>query len=116
MTVLDITAFGRPLVYNGKNIRDEHDVTTARFTTDSWAAFGRTHNPNPDLGFLDSRDFTNTSWEMCQADEWEPVTKKYDGVSLRLMQWPSYQEPLHTFTTPEQRDALGLSIDYYESK
>lgn len=77
---------------------------------DSFAAFARAHDPNPDPALLRARGYDSTLRELEAAGKWEPATKGRE--TMRVLQWPSYQGP---FRELPQCEALGLGLDYYLS-
>ena len=102
------------IVFNGLPLRDQYDVPMEQFTVDTWSAFARTFNPNPDLAYLEARGFTNTTMEIRKSGSpWTPVTT--DSLALRLMEYPSMQEPFGIYDGQTECRALGFGIDYYET-
>jgi hypothetical protein len=100
------------LLFNGLPPRDEFDIPMSQFTVDTWSSFARTHDPTPDLRFLQARGFTNTTTEILRSLPWEQVS---DGQRrLRLMQYPSLEEPFGIYDGQVECEALGFGIDYYE--
>ena len=63
---LDYT-FGT-LPYLGLPDRDGLDVPMSQYIVDTWSSFARTYDPNPNVNWLDSRGFTNTS-ETIRVDQ-----------------------------------------------
>lgn len=103
------------LAFNGLPARDENDIPFEQFAVDTWAAFVRTYNPNPDVGYLKARGFSNTLKEVQKGgSKWAPVTP--GKQTLRLLEWPSVQEPFLVYSSQAQCDDLGLPLDYYERK
>ncbi|KAK8090143.1 hypothetical protein PG997_005104 [Apiospora hydei] len=96
------------LARQGLPLRDEHDLPFEQFVLDSFAAFARTHDPNPDLGFLRARGYAHTIRQMQMAGRWAPATK--GAMTTRTLQWPSHQRP---FGELPQCESLGLGLDYY---
>lgn len=97
------------LARQGLPMRDEHDLPFEQFVLDSFAAFARTYDPNPDPGFLEARGFRNTLDELDVAGRWLPATG--GNMTKRTLQWPSIQTP---FEELEQCASIGLGIDYYQ--
>lgn len=101
------------LAFNGLPPRDDYDIPTSQFAVDTWAAFVRTYNPTPDPAFLASRGFTNTSAEIARSGkQWVPVQDSQ--LALRLMEYPSTNEPFAVYGGRDECDTLGLPINYYE--
>jgi hypothetical protein len=53
--------------------RDENDIPFSQYVVDSWTSFARTGNPNPEMGFLEARGFTNTTRLVTQAGTWNSL-------------------------------------------
>lgn len=96
------------LARQGLPLRDEHDLPFEQYVLDSFAAFARTYDPNPDLAFLRARGYANTIRQVQRAGPWVPATR--DELTMRTLQWPSFQGP---FVEAPQCEALGLGLDYY---
>lgn len=112
------------VAYQGLPDRDGNDIPMAQMTLDRWAAFARTHDPNPDLAFLAARGFTNTTAEVARSGKWDKVGKSgagdtgdtnTGGQTLRVMQWPSFESSFEFHSSHAQCAALGFPLDYYES-
>ena len=102
------------LLFNGLPPRDDFDIPMSQFTLDTWSSFARTHNPTPDLRFLQARGFTNTTTEILRSLPWEQVG---DGRRrLRLMQYPSLEEPFGIYDGQVECEDLGFGIGYYERR
>ena len=101
------------LLFNGLPPRDEYDIPMSQFTVDTWSSFARTHDPTPQLSFLQARGFVNTTAEILRSSQpWEQVR---DGKrTLRLMQYPSLEEPFGVYDGQVECRALGFGVDYYE--
>lgn len=97
------------IAFQGLPFRDEFDLPFEQMVLDSWAAFARTYNPNPDQAFLQARGYTNTSAILKAKGTWEPATK--GKLTLRALAWPPYQG---TFRETAQCSAIGLPLTYYE--
>lgn len=65
---------------------DDLDIPFSQFTLDSWTAFARSHNPNPDDYFLAVRGYVNTTSMLLRSGRWESVRK--DELVLRQLQAP----------------------------
>ena len=103
------------LLFNGLPPRDEYDIPMSQFAVDTWSAFARTYDPTPDLAFLNARGFTNTSAEIAKSGRpWSPVVAG-EPLELRLMEYPSAEEPFGIYDGQDQCRALGFPINYYES-
>jgi hypothetical protein len=92
----------------GISLRDSNDLPFEQFVVDSWAAFGRNYDPNPDPGFLEVRGYVNTTAELKTAGLWEPVVR--GKFTLREMQWPSLQME---FPYGPQCSVVGFPLDYF---
>jgi carboxylesterase type B len=90
--------------------RDGKDTAFERFMLDSFTAFARTRDPNPDAGFLAARGFDSTSEALkASGGRWEPTA---DGkTTMRVLDWPSYQAP---FRELDQCEGLGLGLGYFD--
>ncbi|KAJ7111819.1 cholinesterase [Mycena epipterygia] len=88
--------------------RDEHDLPFSEVIADSWTAFARTYNPNPDPAFLEARGFATTAAALKQWGLWEDVTSR---VPVRLLAWPSRGSG---WIEQEQCNVLGFPLDFYE--
>ncbi|KAI1771328.1 alpha/beta-hydrolase [Hypoxylon cercidicola] len=93
----------------GLPMRDDADLPFEQFVLDSFGAFARSFDPNPDRAFLEARGYESTLRELEQAGAWLPATAD-DPTTMRTLQWPSFQGP---FPEAPQCEALGLGIDYY---
>ncbi|XXH05140.1 hypothetical protein Hte_011565 [Hypoxylon texense] len=93
----------------GLPMRDEFDLPFEQFILDSFSAFARSFDPNPDTAFLEARGYTSTLQELESAGTWQPVTAE-DLTTMRTLQWPSFQA---SFPEAPQCESLGLGIDYY---
>ncbi|KAK4548367.1 hypothetical protein LTR36_010238 [Oleoguttula mirabilis] len=102
------------IVFNGQPLRDEDDIPMSQFIVDTWSAFARTYDPNPDPTYLDARGFTNTTMEMERSgSKWLPVTG--ESRTLRLLEYPSSQQSFGIYDGQVECQALGFGIDYYET-
>lgn len=81
------------------------DADLSRLTLDSFAAFARAADPNPDAAFLAARGFAAADDD---AARWEP--SRAGELTMRVFDWPSYQAP---FRELPQCEGLGLGLDYY---
>lgn len=100
------------------------DLEFEQFVLDSWAAFIRTGDPNPEKGFLVARGYKSTLeqvWGDKERSEraggargWVPSTGSNDDdveLTMRVLDWPSsYQSG---FREREQCKGLGLGLEYY---
>ncbi|EMD64832.1 hypothetical protein COCSADRAFT_25820 [Bipolaris sorokiniana ND90Pr] len=69
----DLTTVFGTVVPQGRPLRDDYDIPFSQFVLDSWTAFARTGDPNPDPAFLKARDFTNTTVMLEVQGTWGPV-------------------------------------------
>lgn len=92
----------------GRPPRDQHDVPFSQYLLDTWTAFGRTRDPNPDLGFLRARAYANTSRVVQMVGAWTPVGTQ--EPKARVLDVRPRDE---RFREQEQCDVLGLPLGYY---
>ncbi|KAF2236933.1 carboxylesterase from carbohydrate esterase, partial [Viridothelium virens] len=97
------------IIRSGLPQRDADDIPFSQYILDSWTSFARTHNPNPDIGYLIARGYGNTIHQIQTAGVWEPFNTSQP--SYRQLQWPSIQMPLND---GPQCQALGFPLDYYD--
>lgn len=97
------------ILFNGQAFRDENDLPFEQFVVDTWAAFARTYDPNPDPELLQARGYANTSRVVRETGRWVPATK--GDLTLRALKWPPYQAG---FRDGEQCEGLGLPLTYFE--
>jgi len=102
------------LIYNGLPVRDQFDIPVSQFMLDSWTAFARTGNPNPDVRFLEAREFVNTTRAIEAGGAWKAVNE--NDLTPRLIQHPPVQEGFGIYGGQEQCQALGFPIDDYEAE
>lgn len=103
------------ILFNGQPLRDDNDIPMSQFTVDTWSAFARTYDPNPDPAYLEARGFANTTAELQRSgSKWMPVTS--DSLTLRLLEYPSSQESFGIYDGQAECRALGFGIDYFESQ
>ncbi|KAK3374995.1 Alpha/Beta hydrolase protein [Podospora didyma] len=98
------------LARQGLPMRDEGDLPFEQYVLDSFAAFIRGYDPNPDHGWLKARGYESTlALVTTENGKWVPSTA--DTRTLRALDWPvSRQGP---FRELEQCEGLGLGLDYY---
>ncbi|KAK4554546.1 hypothetical protein LTR86_008400 [Recurvomyces mirabilis] len=102
------------VIFNGLPHRDDNDIPMSQFIVDTWSAFARTYNPTPEMAYLQARGFTNTTAELQRSGStWRPVSE--GGLTLRLLEYPSVEEPFSVYDGQPECVALGFPIDYYES-
>lgn len=78
---------------------------------DTWTAFGRTYNPNPDPSFLKSRGYTTSAAAFAKQSKWEQATKSsLRGTPLRILEVPSKMDG---FRELPQCDFLGFSLNHF---
>ena len=97
----------------GLPMRDAGDLPFEQFVLDSFAAFIRTGDPNPDRGYLEAKGYEETLAMVKRAGKWVPATKK-GGMGLRVLDWPKVK--MSGFREAEQCEALGLGLKYFEKK
>ncbi|KAL2129908.1 hypothetical protein VTI74DRAFT_7151 [Chaetomium olivicolor] len=96
----------------GLPMRDGGDLEFEQFVLDSFAAFVRTGDPNPDKGYLRARGYEGTlrMVERSGAGKWEPSRK--GKMTLRVLDWPRTWQS--GFREVSQCEAVGLGLGYYE--
>lgn len=97
------------ILFNGQPFRDHNDVPFEQFSVDTWSAFARTYDPNPDPKYLEARGYTNTTEVVNKAGEWVPASK--GNLTLRALTWPPYQTG---FKEEDQCAGVGLPLTYWE--
>ncbi|KAL6306366.1 carboxylesterase from carbohydrate esterase [Sparassis latifolia] len=91
--------------------RDAEDLPFMQTTLDTWTAFARTYDPNPDPLYLAVRGYWTSFGQLAQQAQWLPVTNKtLDTTPLRTLQWPSY---MTEFAEQAQCEFLGYPLDYF---
>jgi hypothetical protein len=91
--------------------RDANDLPFMQMSMDTWTAFARTYNPNPDPAFLQARGYTTSASAFANESKWEPVTKSnLNGSPLRILEVPSKMDG---FRELPQCDFLGFSLDHF---
>jgi carboxylesterase type B len=95
-------------IREGRQPRDKDDVPFSQYIMDSWAAFGRTKNPNPALGFLGARGFANTTAWI--TTPWKPV--KASQPRLRVLDMKTGDAG---FGELRQCNVLDIPLDYYSA-
>jgi Carboxylesterase family len=89
--------------------RDGKDVPYMQLVMDYWSAFAHNRDPNPDKEYLMARGYWNTISQIEAVGPWE---EEKTGLATRLLQWNGRQEAVQQ---KAQCDALGLSLDYFET-
>lgn len=97
------------IAFQGLPERDEYDLPFEQYALDSFTSFVRTHDPNPDEGFLIARGYSNTSSELEQAGAWRPAKK--GDLTMRALNWPSYED---AFREEPQCDGIELPWAYWQ--
>ncbi|KAF2437823.1 cholinesterase [Karstenula rhodostoma CBS 690.94] len=95
-------------IREGRQPRDQEDIPFSQYLLDTWTAFGRTKHPNPDLGFLQARGFTNTSAVVKKITPWKPTSAR--DLKLRVLDVRPRDEG---FREVKQCEVLKLPMDYY---
>jgi carboxylesterase type B len=95
-------------IREGRQPRDQDDIPFSQYLMDTWTAFGRTKNPNPDLEFLQARGFTNTSAVVKKVAPWKPTSARES--KLRVLDVRPRDEG---FREVKQCEVLELPTDYY---
>jgi carboxylesterase type B len=100
------------IAYNGGMDRDGLDTPFSQYVLDSWTAFARNGDPNPDSGFLQARGFVNSSEIYTRTGSWDKVTG--GNVGVRLLQWEGGDRETYILGSKERCDAVGYSLDFFE--
>jgi hypothetical protein len=87
-----------------------HDLPFMQLVLDSWAAFARTHDPNPSAMFLAACEFASTAAATRRAGAWAPMTPGSD--TLRLLAWSPVQS---NFIEGPQCSLLGFPLTFYNN-
>lgn len=96
------------ILRSGKQLRDDVDLPFSQFITDSLSAFARTHNPNPTVSYLRTRNYLSTLAQIqSPGGIWQPVTAAADP--LRRLAWPSEQAPFNDIAQCKQ---LGIPLEF----
>lgn len=103
------TVFGT-VVSTGRPLRDDYDIPFSQFVLDSWSAFARTGDPNPDPAFLKARGFTNTTVMLEVQGIWDPVDVK--NPMLKALD-VGERGGMTGFREEAQCKALGFGLEYY---
>lgn len=91
--------------------RDANDLPFMQMSLDTWTAFARTFNPNPDPAFLRARGFTTSEVNFAKQEKWNPVTKSTIGEQpLRILEFPSKMDG---FRELPQCDFMGFSLNHF---
>ena len=97
-------------VRQGRQPRDQDDIPFSQYIVDTWSAFARTGNPNPDKVFLEARGFVNVTRITESAGLWKPVGK--GQKQIRVLNTVVRDEP---FRELEQCKVLGQPLEYYNN-
>ncbi|RDL31458.1 Carboxylic ester hydrolase [Venustampulla echinocandica] len=82
----------------GYTLRDENDLPFEQFTLDSWTSFARTYDPNPDVGLLKARNYSNTIAEIEKSGTWAPLSNgERNGGMVRQLQWPNTSSTIASY-------------------
>lgn len=94
----------------GLPFRDLSDLTFSRYILDTWTAFGRTFNPNPEQEWLEARGYVDTLATVKSEESWEPVRK---GSKKPLRAFTGGNSISEGWKEVEQCDLVGYPLDYY---
>ncbi|KAF3920923.1 Acetylcholinesterase [Arthrobotrys entomopaga] len=99
------------LLYSGEEPRDTFDIPFQQLIVDYWTSFIRTNDPNPDKEYLKIRGYWSTLNQIEKSGQWE----KFDSTNprVRILEWNGRQASLEG---RERCSALGLPLDYYETR
>ncbi|KAL9083789.1 MAG: hypothetical protein Q9159_005577 [Coniocarpon cinnabarinum] len=104
----NIFTFGN-VAFTQQPDRDGQDISFAQLALDSWTAFVRNHDPNPDAEYLRARGHLDTLKAVEQADTWPAVNS--NNPMKRLLSTSSVDVP---FNELDQCKDLGLSLNMYD--
>ncbi|KAK3333579.1 Alpha/Beta hydrolase protein [Cercophora scortea] len=97
------------LARQGLGMRDDKDLPFQQLVLDSFAAFVREYDPNPDKGWLKARGYGNTLAAVEGRDGvWVP--SRAGAMTTRVLDWPARQVG---FRELEQCEGLGLGVETY---
>lgn len=92
--------------------RDANDLPFMQRSMDTFSAFIRTFNPNPDPSFLTARGFTGSVAQFARQTKWEPVTTaNLNGSPLRMFETPT--DRMSVFQELSQCDFFGFSLNHF---
>lgn len=93
--------------------RDGNDTPFDQLIVDTWSAWARSRDPNPEVGWLEARGYVNTSMVLEAVERWEPVSGAGggEGGTERRLQLPGLRQV--GFGHQEQCEALGQPLDYF---
>jgi hypothetical protein len=97
------------IAFQGLPERDEYDLPFEQYTVDSFTSFVRTHDPNPDAGFLNARGYSNTSAALELAGAWRPAKK--GDLTMRIIDWPVSEDD---FREEPQCNGIGVPLTYWQ--
>ncbi|EUC48655.1 hypothetical protein COCMIDRAFT_2516 [Bipolaris oryzae ATCC 44560] len=106
----DLTTVFGTVVPQGRPLRDDYDIPFSQFVLDSWTAFARTGDPNPDPAFLKARDFTNTTAMLEVQGTWDPVDVKKPMLKVLDV---GEKGGMTEFREEVQCEVLGFGLEYY---
>ncbi|KAF6751080.1 cholinesterase [Ephemerocybe angulata] len=89
--------------------RDWDDLLLAQVNVDMWTSFARTYDPNPTLGYLKARGYTNTTIALAKGGKWKPVTAN-EKLPLRRIDSKLRNSG---WVEREQCEVLGYPLEYY---
>jgi hypothetical protein len=101
------SVFGTTTLF--KHPRDQDDIPFSQFVVDTWSAFARTGNPNPERKFLEARGFVNTTRVLGRSGRWNAVDAR--KPMLRVLKAQPEDE---AFREGEQCRILGLGLGFYD--
>jgi carboxylesterase type B len=94
----------------GFPFRDANDWAITKIVMDYWTSFVRTHDPNPDIGFLEARGYESTIEVVKETGHWDSVTKTRN--TLRRLNVTPRQDG---FLEVQQCEVLTLPLSFYET-
>ena len=101
----------------GLPMRDDGDLPFSQYVLDSFVAFMRDGDPNPDKKYLEARGgvYESTLRAVQRAEKWTPAER--GRMRLRVLDWPVQKKGgMEGFREKEQCVALGLEEGYYLRK
>ncbi|KAI6354090.1 hypothetical protein MCOR25_008759 [Pyricularia grisea] len=95
----------------GLPFRDEGDLIFERYILNSFAAFARAYDPNPDVAFLEMRGYTSTLKVVNAMGPWKPTLR--GNMRIMALDLPGGANAMRGFKDMEQCEWLGVPPDYW---
>lgn len=97
------------IAWRGLPFRDASDVLFDKYIVDAFASFARTHDPIPDVKFLEARDYQSTLDIMEKTGTMDAGDKK-KNMRIRILDLPGEDDMMQNFKDVEQSDWMGLPL------